>query len=398
MFIMRKLIFFCVLCCLCIPLFSQKTIAVMDFQSEPGISQAKADKLSAAFNACFCPKGYILMDRSQLAQVIEKQGLDYRTMTETQMLRVGKDLNLTSVVCGEVKSMGSLLSLEVKVLDVKSKKTVWTDKVTFAWKNHKTTMRQFASQYMSAYNEENVPSKTGPETVVKTEQEPKNKQEVKQEAQEQKMTKESEKKKVTVNQKTCKEKTMHDADGNSYNTVLIGRQCWMRENMRSTRGRDGKTLNFYEPNAQVSNVQVYGYLYDWKSASKVCPSGWHLATKGDWDKLEHYMVSSGMACGDGAQKNTAKALAASSGWVANSDTCTVGNDQSMNNETGFTALPAGLYNFEHYSNFGYKAVFWCALDYDSYYAYSCNVSFDSAHLGRFLDTKSSGFSVRCVHD
>lgn len=196
----------------------------------------------------------------------------------------------------------------------------------------------------------------------------------------------------------CREKTVQDIEGNVYNTVFIGNQCWTRENMRSTKGKDGKILHFFVPNGNAANVRVYGYLYDWRSAKSVCPKGWHLPSKEEWENLESHLVLMGMSCGDGLKKQVAKALSAETGWQSNSDTCAVGNGQSSNNSSKLTILPAGLYNYEHYSNFGYKANFWCASDYDAAYAYSCGLSFDNASLKKFLDAKTSGFSVRCVRD
>lgn len=196
----------------------------------------------------------------------------------------------------------------------------------------------------------------------------------------------------------CLEKQVTDYDGNRYHTVLVGNQCWMKENLRATHGRDGKSLTCYAPNNKPSNVQIYGYLYDWRSATVVCPKGWHLPTGDEWEMLEDQVVLLGMSCGDGLKKQVAKAMASESGWQSSPETCSVGNNQHANNTSGFSIFPAGLYNYEHYNNFGYKANFWCAKDYDAAYAFSCGISYDNASVKKFLDTKASGFSVRCVKD
>lgn len=203
---------------------------------------------------------------------------------------------------------------------------------------------------------------------------------------------------MSEQQRRCLEKQVKDYDGNSYHTVYVGNQCWLKENLRATHGRDGKSLTCYAPNNKPSNVQVYGYLYDWRSATVVCPKGWHLPTGDDWEMLEDQIVLLGMSCGDGLKKQVAKAMASESGWQSSSETCAVGNNQHANNASGFSVLPAGLYNYEHYNNFGYKANFWCAKDYDAAYAFSCGIGYDNASIKKFLDTKASGFSVRCVKD
>lgn len=57
-----------------------------------------------------------------------------------------------------------------------------------------------------------------------------------------------------------------------------------------------------------------------------------------------------------------------------------------------------FYNYEHYNNFGYKANFWSAKEYDAAYAFSFGMSYDNASIKIFLDTKASDFSVRCIQD
>ena len=199
-------------------------------------------------------------------------------------------------------------------------------------------------------------------------------------------------------QRRCLEKQVTDYDGNRYHTVLVGNQCWLKENLRATHGRDGKIANYYIPNNNPANVQTYGYLYEWRSAKSVCPKGWHLPTMEDWEKLEDQVVLLGMSCGDGLQKQVAKAVASEKGWQSSTNACAVGQNQQSNNVSGFSVLPAGKYNYEHYNNFGYKANFWSAKEYDAAYAYSCGISYDKARVKKFLDTKASGFSVRCVQD
>lgn len=198
--------------------------------------------------------------------------------------------------------------------------------------------------------------------------------------------------------RNCLEKQVKDYDGNSYHTVLVGNQCWLKENLRAIHGRDGRIANYYVPNGNPANVQTYGYLYEWRSAKSVCPKGWHLPSMEDWEKLEDQVVLLGMSCGDGLQKQVAKAVASETGWQSSTNACSVGQNQHSNNASGFSILPAGLYNYEHYNNFGYKANFWCAKEYDAAYAYSCGISYDNASVKKFLDTKASGFSVRCVQD
>ena len=98
-----------------------------------------------------------------------------------------------------------------------------------------------------------------------------------------------------------------DIDGNTYNTVVIGSQIWMTENLRTTKLRDGtKISNLTDANAynalttagvswynndSVANSAKYGGLYNYYSVNtkQLCPVGWHVPTYDDWDTLVNYL-------------------------------------------------------------------------------------------------------------
>ncbi|MBR5920188.1 MAG: fibrobacter succinogenes major paralogous domain-containing protein [Bacteroidales bacterium] len=211
--------------------------------------------------------------------------------------------------------------------------------------------------------------------------------------------------------------TVTDYDGNVYNTVMIGEQCWMKENLRTKHYADGTAIDEafgtsnteayrYNPNNDSSYVAVYGYLYNWKAVMRnanssaanpsdvqgICPSGWHVPSNSEWVQLTDYVASQSDYDCDGV----AAALAAPSGWNTSSG-CDVGGYPATTNATGFSALPAGYYN-GYYSNhyFGQRAQFWSATDngYESaaYEELRHNLSLDM----RSTSVKYSGKSVRCV--
>ena len=75
----------------------------------------------------------------------------------------------------------------------------------------------------------------------------------------------------------CGISTIKDFDNNEYNTVQIGNQCWMKENLRTTHFADGTEIPVntytsstsayrYIPNNDPSLVPIYGYLYNWTAA------------------------------------------------------------------------------------------------------------------------------------
>ena len=216
--------------------------------------------------------------------------------------------------------------------------------------------------------------------------------------------------------------TITDIDGNVYNTVMIGTQCWMKENLRTTHYADntpipaGEAYSLtepyrYAPNNDEVNVAAYGYLYNWPAVMHgaassnvnpsgvqgICPTGWHVPSNEEWVQLADYVSSrSGYVCGDD-NGNIAKALSAATGWDEINGECRVGNDQSSNNATGFSAVPAGIYNGD-YISFGGSAFFWSATVVDLNSAYCRNLAYTTYRLLYDDQYKGRGFSVRCLRD
>lgn len=211
--------------------------------------------------------------------------------------------------------------------------------------------------------------------------------------------------------------TVTDIDGNTYNTVMIGEQCWMKENLRTTHFPDNTWIpigdhmlppNRYIPNNQEENVLAYGYMYDWRTVMNgaaptranpsgvqgICPTGWHVPSYEEWSQLVDYISGrSEYICGD-TNINIAKALADSIGWNSCTDDCTVGNMPEYNNATGFSARPAGLDG----SNFGEDAWFCSTTLTGGFYANCRVLRHNNTQLQRWQYLSDRGFSVRCVRN
>jgi uncharacterized protein (TIGR02145 family) len=233
--------------------------------------------------------------------------------------------------------------------------------------------------------------------------------------------------------------TVTDYDGNVYNTVTIGTQIWMKENLKTTHYSDGWPIEFglniystdvayyYYPGDNVSNVEMYGLLYNWAAVMNgasfsgtnpsgvqgICPTGWHVPSAAEWNQLRGYVNSHSMyACGSSSSQ-TAKALADSIGWYISSgyNNCSPGNDPSSNNATGFSARQAGCSRASGSTGVasnngtGYGgANFWCTTKSNSsgdnpFYVgipYASSASFNWP--GGNGVSKTYGFSVRCLRD
>jgi len=165
----------------------------------------------------------------------------------------------------------------------------------------------------------------------------------------------------------------------TYKTVVIGTQTWMAENLNYEA--EGSKCYDNDP----SNCATYGRLYDWETAMAVCPSGWHLPSRAEWNTLSSYVQNN-----SNCSKCDIVKLKAASGWVSYNST----------DEYGFSALPGGYGRFNgifESSNSGY---WWSASDgansnsaYSLYMIYNENSSFwyEINKLAVF-------FSVRCLQD
>ena len=130
----------------------------------------------------------------------------------------------------------------------------------------------------------------------------------------------------------------------------------------------------------------------------VCPWGWHVPSVAEWTQLTDYVSSqSQYVCGSN-NVSIGKALASTTGWNNSTNNCAVGNNQSANNTTGFSALPAGLYTL-HYFYPGYYAYFWSTTSNSSDgYANGRSMNYDSTSVNWPNFNTYYGYSVRCLRN
>jgi uncharacterized protein (TIGR02145 family)/uncharacterized repeat protein (TIGR02543 family) len=163
-------------------------------------------------------------------------------------------------------------------------------------------------------------------------------------------------------------------DGKKYKAVLIGGKRWMAENLNYQTM--GGSWCYGDDN---SNCNKYGRLYDWNTAKRACPSGWHLPSRQEWDDL--VKASGGRKAG--------KKLKAKSGW-------NIGNGTD---DFGFSALPGGFHRSGGgFINAGNGGNWWSATRIGSSNVYYRSMYYNSDYVGENYDVKSNGFSVRCRED
>ena len=151
-----------------------------------------------------------------------------------------------------------------------------------------------------------------------------------------------------------------DNEGNTYNTVTIGTQVWMKENLATAKYNNGDPIGtttsldisgettpkyVWAYGDNESNVTTYGRLYTFYAvtdARGVCPTGWHIPSAAEWTTLHDYLTNNGFAFHNGTDDDIAKSMATTSGWAADPTPSNVGNDQATNNTSGWSGLPGGF--------------------------------------------------------
>jgi uncharacterized protein (TIGR02145 family) len=178
-------------------------------------------------------------------------------------------------------------------------------------------------------------------------------------------------------------------DGNSYNTVQIGNQCWFSENLNFETD-----YSFYYDN-NSENGETYGRLYSWGAANAACPIGWHLPSDGEWTILTDYLIENGYGYG-GSGEDIGKSLASKSEWGESPVPGDVGNDIETNNSSGFNALPGGSYDILlGFTFLSRKSYFWSSTT-GAGFAYYRRLDFSEPSIFRSYSDRINGFSVRCL--
>ena len=168
-------------------------------------------------------------------------------------------------------------------------------------------------------------------------------------------------------------------DGKVYKTITIGTQTWMAENLAYKADK-----GCWAYNNNHSNALLYGYLYNWETAKTVCPTGWHLPTDAEWTTLTTYLGGDSVA--GGKLKDTGLA-----NWRS--------PNTGSTNESGFTALPCGIYSssgeFSDIKGYGW---WWSSTEDDTSNAWYRSMSYYYSDVIRDSNDKLTGSSVRCVRD
>lgn len=216
---------------------------------------------------------------------------------------------------------------------------------------------------------------------------------------------------LTISLSTCPDSILDVRDGQYYDVVRIGNQCWFSENLNigdtiwgNVDAQDNGIIEKYCYNNDMYNCYTYGGLYQWnemmqyttqESTQGICPPGWHIPSDEEWKVLEgtvdtQYPVSDPEWDNTGYRGYDAgKRLKSTSGW----------NENTGTDMFGFTALPGGYrLGGGNFSNLAEYATFWSSTVYGGLYSWRRRLYYNFDKVTRFDDTKDYGYSVRCLKD
>jgi uncharacterized protein (TIGR02145 family) len=214
--------------------------------------------------------------------------------------------------------------------------------------------------------------------------------------------------------------TISDIDGNVYRTVLLGSQCWMASNLKTTKYSDNtpipnvtsadnwETLGYGAYvwyNNDAGWKDLYGALYNWYAVdfyNGLCPGGWHVPSNEEWNILSDYIGGTEPPHGD-ELKSCRQIASPLLGECNTSDHPRWKNYNRLiygTDDHGFSGLPAGYrYSYGPFAYLGRYVFFWSSTETSVNTAWYRGLYYDSSQIIQGSTfSKQNGFSVRCLRD
>lgn len=194
---------------------------------------------------------------------------------------------------------------------------------------------------------------------------------------------------------------VYDIDGNGYDTVRIGTQTWLVQNLRVSRFSNEDSIPSGYTSSELSHLQspavmvyendssysnIYGFLYNWYAVAdtrSLAPEGWHIPSNDEWEELSAFLGGDSLA--GGMLKDVGVDL-----WYPPNTGAT--------NETGFTGLPGGWFS-------GFGGFYGSVRSWGTFYSntphnyadsYAWGLRSNSSALSHGIYYKQAGRSVRCI--
>jgi uncharacterized protein (TIGR02145 family) len=206
-----------------------------------------------------------------------------------------------------------------------------------------------------------------------------------------------------------------DIDNNIYNTIIIGDQVWLKENLKVTRFSNGDQVQlitdtvawsarttpaYCNYNNSESIAQEYGRLYNYYTVidkRNLCPAGWHVPDDTEWETLSVFLGGTKVAGGKMKEAGTRRWRSPN---VMSIDTTNGDISEIPVDDSGFSALPSGRQYHDTYAFLGEYTQMWSTTqsDFDVDLVWCRYLTFSLPHLSRFTYKRHYGLSVRCLKD
>jgi uncharacterized protein (TIGR02145 family) len=211
--------------------------------------------------------------------------------------------------------------------------------------------------------------------------------------------------------------TLTDIDGNIYNTVLMGQQCWMKENLKTTTYKNSTPIPNMTDDSTWLNLTTgayvwydndinwkdnYGALYNWYATvdtNGLCPTGWHVPNRMEWLALISYTGS------DSPHGNEMKSCLQVNSPLGGDCSTTEHPRWNQHNthygtdDHGFSCLPGGFRGFSGgFGGIGNSAYFWSSTEYSLESSWTYFLLYSYGSVSFFYENKPQGFNVRCLRD
>ncbi len=222
----------------------------------------------------------------------------------------------------------------------------------------------------------------------------------------------------------CGVSTITDVDGNIYNTVLIGTQCWMKENLKTTHDAAGNSITRYCYDNNTGYCNLYGGLYSWATMMNgagssninpsgvqgICPTGWHVPSDAEWTQLVDYVVTQGfpntnVTNGAGNALKSCRQVNSPLGGECNTTEHPrwIIHDwfpyHHGFDEFGFSGLPGGVRDTNgSFFSLGAYGQWWSSTESSSTSAWLTNMFHIYGDVYRHHFNKAYCFSLRCARD
>lgn len=215
-----------------------------------------------------------------------------------------------------------------------------------------------------------------------------------------------------------------DQDGNTYDYLTYGDQVWTVKNAEMVTYRDGTPIPQVTDATEWANLTTgawcyydndpnKGKIYNWYAVAgihdndentpnkELAPEGWHVPSDAEWTELENYLIANGYNYdGTTTDNKIAKSLASTSGWISSTIEGAAGNNQNLNNSSGFNAFPDGYryHNGLFYGAPGKDVTFWTSSEKDNDEAHHRYIDNNNIDLDKNDPLKNHGFYLRLIRD